>query len=208
MQQGIQTITLFWNFKKSSSCLSVWCHILFSLWAISCGFLWFSFRFSSVLRRLNGDRQKSLFSTTKEEEDKEVKSESAKNQEEKRNIWIKQLQKQVIPSGSEVAVAVAPPPTKNTAMLDFDWLILGMPVFPTLWGPKVKWVWLLLMPLLLNSKSGSRAVSVETTHEAGRHFFRVYGVLTRRFIFSPEALRLPFSVWETSSKERRRKKNH
>lgn len=49
---------------------------------------------------------------------------------------------------------------------------------------------------------------METTHEAGRHFFRVYGVLTRRFIFSPEALRLPFSVRETSSEEERRSQDH
>lgn len=53
----------------------------------------------------------------------------------------------------------------------------------------------------LNSKSGSKAVSVETTHEAGRHFFRVYGVLTRRFIFSPEVVRLPLSVTESVKEE-------
>lgn len=92
-------------------------------------------------------------------------------------------------------------------MLDFDWLILGMAKLPALWGPEEKWVWLLLLPLVLNSKSGSRAVSVETTHEAGRHFFRVYGVLTRRFIFSPEALRQVLFVRETSSEEERRGKN-
>lgn len=97
---------------------------------------------------------------------------------------------------------MAPPPTKNTAMLDLDWLILGM--FPPLWSPVEKWAWLLLLPLLLKSKSGSRAVSVVTTHEAGRHFFRVYGVLTRRFIFSPEALRLPLSIRERSSEKDRR----
>lgn len=68
-------------------------------------------------------------------------------------------------------------------------------------------MWLLLMSMVLNSKSGSRAVFVETTHEAGRHFFSVYGVLTRHLIFSPEALWLLLSVRETSSEEQRRRKD-
>lgn len=95
---------------------------------------------------------------------------------------------------------MAPPPTKKTAMLDLDWFNLGMPTLPALQTPDENWFWLLLAS---NSKSGSRAVSVETTQEAGRHFFRVYGVLTRRLIFSPEALRLPLSTTKASSEEKK-----
>lgn len=64
-------------------------------------------------------------------------------------------------------------------------------------------MWWLLLLLMLNSKSGSTALSVEIAHEAGRHFFRVYGVLTRRFIFSPEVLRLLLSVKSTEKKRKR-----
>lgn len=60
----------------------------------------------------------SVISTAKQKEDKEVKkNESALFKKRKTK---QELQKLVIPSGSEVVVAVAPPPTKKTAMLDFD----------------------------------------------------------------------------------------
>lgn len=95
------------------------------------------------------------------------------------------------------------PPTKKTAMLDLDWFNLGMPTLPALQRPDENWFWLLWLLLASNSKSGSRAVSVDTTQEAGRHFFRVYGVLTRRLIFSPEALRLPLSTTKASSEEKK-----
>lgn len=56
-----------------------------------------------------------IFPTTTEKEDEEEEEDG-------------RLQKQVTPSGSEVAVvAVAPPPTRNTDMLDLDWLILVVP---------------------------------------------------------------------------------
>lgn len=113
--------------------------------------------------------------------------------------WVQQAsQNWVIRSGSEVVVAVVPPPTRNTAMLDLDWLILGTPAPPALSGPDDTWTW-----PLPNSNSRSRSLSEETTQEAGRHFFRVYGVFTRRLIFSPVALRLPWSITETSSEEKR-----
>lgn len=82
-------------------------------------------------------------------------------------------------------VAVAAMPTRKTAMLDLD--LLGRPLLPLTGAPEETEVW----PPWFNSRPRSRAASAETTHEAGRHFFRVYGVLTRRLIFSPEELRLP-----------------
>lgn len=84
-------------------------------------------------------------------------------------------------------------PTKKTAMLDLDWL--GRPLLALTGEPGETGVW----PLWSNSKSRSWAASAETTHEAGRHFFKVYGVLTRRLIFSPDELRL--QVKGSSSEE-------
>lgn len=74
-------------------------------------------------------------------------------------------------------------------MLDLDWFMLA---------PEEDWI----RPP--NSKSRSRAESAETTHEDGRHFFRVYGVFTRRLIFSPVALRLPESGTKPSPGKRNR----
>lgn len=73
-------------------------------------------------------------------------------------------------------------------MLDLDWLNVGKPVVLALIDPKESW-------------TGSTGWSVGTINEAGRHFFRVYGVLTRRLIFSPQTLRPPPSDSGTKSEE-------
>lgn len=93
-------------------------------------------------------------------------------------------------------------PTKKVAMLDLDWL--GRPLLIlTIASEETR-----VCAPWSTTRSRSRAPSADTTHEAGRHFFRVYGVLTRRLIFSPEEFsRLPVRR-SSSEKEARERGGH